>query len=109
MAFDEALADRVREILAPRPELSERRMFGGIAFMLAGNMCCGVIGEDLMVRPGDDGEAALAEPHTRPMDFTGKPMKSTIYVDPEGTGDDVELARWVEAGADFAASLPPKP
>ena len=108
MAFDEALADRVREVLAARPELSERRMFGGIAFMLAGNMCCGVIGEDLMVRLGDDGEAALAEPHTRPMDFTGKPMKTTIYVDPEGTGDDAELARWVEAGADFAASLPPK-
>jgi TfoX/Sxy family transcriptional regulator of competence genes len=108
MAFDEALADRVREILAARPELSERRMFGGIAFMLAGNMCCGVINEDLMVRLGDDAEAALAEPHTRPMDFTGKPMKTTVYVDPEGTASDAELARWVEAGADFAASLPPK-
>ena len=108
MAFDEALADRVREVLAARPELSERRMFGGIAFMLAGNMCCGVIGEDLMVRLGDDGEAALAEPHTRPMDFTGKPMKTTIYVDPEGTARDDDLAKWVEAGADYAASLPPK-
>lgn len=108
MAFDEALAERVRDVLAARPELSERRMFGGIAFMLAGNMCCGVIGEDLMVRLGADGEAALAEPHTRPMDFTGRPMKSTIYVDPEGTADDAELARWVEAGAEYAASLPPK-
>ncbi|HEY2716088.1 MAG TPA: TfoX/Sxy family protein [Solirubrobacterales bacterium] len=108
MAFDEALADRVREILGARAELSERRMFGGIAFMLAGNMCCGVIGEDLMVRLGDDGEAALAEPHTRPMDFTGKPMKSTIYVAPEGTASDEDLAKWVEAGADYAASLPPK-
>ena len=81
MAFDEALADRVRDVLAARPELSERRMFGGIAFMLAGNMCCGVIGEDLLVRLGDDAERALAEPHTRPMDFTG---------------------------TDYAASLPPK-
>ncbi len=108
MAFDEALADRVRDVLAARPELSERRMFGGIAFMLAGNMCCGVIGEDLMVRLGDDGEVALAEPHTRPMDFTGKPMKSAIYVDAEGTAKDEDLAKWVEAGADFAASLPPK-
>jgi TfoX/Sxy family transcriptional regulator of competence genes len=108
VAFDEALADRVRDVLAARPELSERRMFGGIAFMLAGNICCGVIGEDLLVRLGDDGEAALAEPHTRPMDFTGKPMKTTIYVDPEGTADDAALARWVEAGADFAASLPAK-
>lgn len=108
MAFDEALADRVRDVLAARPELSERRMFGGIAFMLAGNMCCGVIGEDLMVRLGDDGERALAEPHTRPMDFTGKPMKSAIYVDPEGTRDDADLVKWVEASADYAASLPPK-
>ena len=108
MAFDEALADRVRDALAARPELSERRMFGGIAFMLAGNMCCGVINEDLMVRLGPDGERALAERHTRPMDFTGKPMKSTVYVSPEGTQRDEDLVRWVEAGADFAASLPPK-
>jgi TfoX/Sxy family transcriptional regulator of competence genes len=108
MAFDEALADRVRDALAARSELSERRMFGGIAFMLAGNMCCGVIGEDLMVRLGPDGERALAEPHTRPMDFTGKPMKSTVYVSPEGTERDEDLVRWVEAGADFAASLAPK-
>lgn len=83
-------------------------MFGGIAFMLAGNMCCGVIGEELMVRLGDDTEAALAEPHTRPMDFTGKPMRTAIYVDPEGTANDGALAKWVEAGADYAASLPPK-
>jgi len=108
VAFDEVLADRVREILGARAELSERRMFGGIAFMLAGNMCCGVVGENLMVRLGDDGEAALAEPHTRPMDFTGKPMKSAIYVDPEGTASDEDLAKWVEASADYAASLPPK-
>jgi TfoX/Sxy family transcriptional regulator of competence genes len=108
VAFDEALADRVRDALAARPELSERRMFGGIAFMLAGNMCCGVIDEDLLVRLGPDGERALAEPHTRPMDFTGRPMKSTIYVSPEGTERDEDLVRWVEAGADFAASLPPE-
>jgi TfoX/Sxy family transcriptional regulator of competence genes len=108
MAFDEALADRVRDVLAARPELSERKMFGGIAFMVAGNMACGVIGEDLIVRLGDDTGQALAEPHTRPFDFTGKPMKSTIYVDPEGTASDADLAKWVEAGADFAASLPPK-
>jgi TfoX/Sxy family transcriptional regulator of competence genes len=108
VAFDEVLADRVRDVLAARPELSERKMFGGIAFMLGGNMCCGVVGEDLMVRLGDDGERALAEPHTRPMDFTGRPMKTAIYVDPEGTANDADLAKWVEAGADYAASLPPK-
>jgi TfoX/Sxy family transcriptional regulator of competence genes len=109
MAFDEALADRIREVLAARPALSERRMFGGIAFMLAGNMAVGVVGDDLMVRLDPaDAERALAEPHTRPMDFTGKPMKNMVYVDPEGTASDEELAAWVEAGADYASSLPPK-
>jgi TfoX/Sxy family transcriptional regulator of competence genes len=109
VAFDEALADRIREVLAPRPELSERKMFGGIAFMLAGNMAVGVIGDDLMVRLDPaDAERALAEPHTRPMDFTGKPMKNMVYVDPQGTASDEDLAGWVEAGADYATSLPPK-
>lgn len=84
-------------------------MFGGIAFMLAGNMAVGVIGEDLMVRlDPEDAQKALREPHTRPMDFTGKPMKNMIYVDAEGTASDEDLAEWVEAGADYAASLPPK-
>ncbi len=110
MAFDEALADRIRDVLASRPELSERKMFGGIAFMLAGNMAVGVIGEDLMVRLDPaDAEKALGEPHTRPMDFTGKPAKNMVYVDPEGTASDEDLAAWVEAGADYATSLPPKP
>lgn len=84
-------------------------MFGGIAFMLAGNMCVGVVGDDLMVRLDPaDAERALAEPHTRPMDFTGKPMKNMVYVDAEGTASDEELAKWVDAGADYAMSLPPK-
>ena len=109
MAYDEALAQRVRDALAPRDAVTEREMFGGIAFMLAGNMAVGVIGEDLLVRLGkDDAERALAEPHVRPMDFTGRPMKTTVYVDPGGTADDEELAGWVDAGADFAAGLPSK-
>ncbi|HEY5977554.1 MAG TPA: TfoX/Sxy family protein [Solirubrobacterales bacterium] len=108
MAFDESLADRIRDVLVARSNVSERKMFGGIAFMVAGNMACGVIGDDLMVRLGPDAEKALEEPHTRPMDFTGKPMMTTVYVDPEGTGADEALAQWVEAGAEFAASLPPK-
>lgn len=85
-------------------------MFGGIAFMLAGNMAVGVIGEDLMVRldPADAAKT-LREPHTRPMDFTGKPMKKMVYVDPEGIASDEDLAAWVDAGADYASSLPPKP
>ncbi len=109
MAFDESLADRIRDVLASRPEVTERKMFGGIAFMLAGNMAVGVIGEDLMVRLDPaDAEKALGEPHTRPMDFTGRPMKNMVYIDAEGTASDEDLAVWVEAGADYAASLPPK-
>jgi TfoX/Sxy family transcriptional regulator of competence genes len=109
VAYDEALAGRVRAVLAPRDGVSERKMFGGIAFMLSGNMAVGVIGDDLMVRLGKgDAERALKEPHVRPMDFTGRPMKTSVYVDPGGTADDADLASWVDAGAGFAASLPPK-
>lgn len=109
MAYDEALADRVRDALAPRAEVSERKMFGGIAFMVGGNMAVGVLGEELMVRLDPaDAEQALAEADTRPMDFTGKPMKGMLFVEPTGTESDDALAGWVDAGADHAASLPPK-
>jgi TfoX/Sxy family transcriptional regulator of competence genes len=109
MAYDEALAERVRELLSARPDVSERKMFGGIAFMVAGNMACGVLGGDLIVRLGDEeGEKALAEDGVRPFDFTGKPMKRIVYVSPERTSDAAGLAEWVEAGADYAASLPAK-
>jgi len=109
VAFDETLADRVREALAPRGGASERKMFGGIAFMIGGNMAVGVIEDDLMVRldPADAAQA-LAEPHVRPMDFTGRPMKGMVFVDSAGTESDDGLAAWVDAGADHAASLPPK-
>jgi TfoX/Sxy family transcriptional regulator of competence genes len=107
--YDEALADRIRDVLAPREGVSERKMFGGIAFLVGGNMAVGVIGEDLMVRLDPvDAERALGEEHVRPMDFTGRPMKGMVYVGPGGTGDDDALAGWVDAGAGFAASLPPK-
>jgi TfoX/Sxy family transcriptional regulator of competence genes len=109
MAYDEKLADRVRDLLASRSDVTERKMFGGIAFMVAGNMACGVLGKDLIVRLGEeDGEKALAEEGVRPFDFTGKPMKNIVYVAPERTADDDALSEWVDAGADFAASLPSK-
>jgi TfoX/Sxy family transcriptional regulator of competence genes len=109
MAYDEELTDRIREQLASRSDVTERKMFGGIAFMVAGNLACGVLGEDLIVRLGEeDGEKALAEEGVRPFDFTGKPMKNIVYVSPERTAEDDALSEWVDAGADFAASLPSK-
>ena len=109
MAFDERLADRVRELAGGRDGFTERKMFGGIAFMLHGNMCCGVLGEDLIVRLGDEaGPAALEEQHVRHFDFTGRPMKSTVMVEPPALVSDDDLAGWVDQGADFASSLPPK-
>ena len=109
MAYDQDLASRIRQALAPRADVMERKMFGGLAFMLRGNMCCGVVGDMLMLRLGEEGAtAALDEPHAIPMDFTGKGMKSMVYVGPEGTADPESLNRWVNRGADYAAGLPPK-
>ncbi len=109
MAFDEDFADRIRALLADQPDVTERKMFGGLAFLIAGNMACGIVGEDLMVRLGEDGaEAALDKPHTRPMDFTGRPMKSMIYVSQAGVVDERALEIWVRRGVAFARTLPPK-
>jgi TfoX/Sxy family transcriptional regulator of competence genes len=109
VAFDEDVAQRVRDVLSARADVSERKMFGGIAFMVGGNMACGVLGEDLIVRlDKEESEKALGEDGVRPFDFTGKAMKGIVYVSPERTSDDAGLAEWVEAGADYATSLPPK-
>ena len=109
VAFDEALADRIRETLAARADLTERKMFGGIAFMVGGNMACGVIGDDLMVRlDRADAENALAESHVRPMDFTGKPMPGMIYVSHEGCSTTRAVKTWVDRALEFNATLPPK-
>lgn len=84
-------------------------MFGGIAFMLAGNMAVGVLGEDLIVRlEREDAERALTEPGVREFDFTGRPAKGIVFVSPAQTTEESSLSDWVEAGADYAASLPPK-
>jgi hypothetical protein len=109
VAYDEALADRMRDLLSVREGFSERKMFGGIGFMLNGNMACGVSGDELMVRlDAQEGEKALAEDHVRAFDMTGRPMKGWVLVGPEATVSDEGLAGWVDAGAGFAASLPPK-
>lgn len=109
MAYDEALAARIRSALARRENVTERKMFGGIAFMVGDRMAVGVIRDDLMVRVGPEAhDDALARPHTRPMDFSGKPMRGMVYVSPAGVAADADLARWVEAGAAYASSQPPK-
>ena len=109
MAYDEGLADRIRGALAKHPGVSERKMFGGLCFMVQGNMACGVVGDELMVRVGPDGyEAALAEPHAREMDFTKRPMRGMVYVGREGIESDEGLEDWVDRGAAFALSLPAK-
>lgn len=109
MAYDEGLAQRLREALADENGLSERRMFGGIAFMLDGNMAVGVSGDELMVRTGPDRvDEVLAHPHARIFDMSGRPMNGWVLVAPPGTADDADLASWLELGASFARSLPPK-
>lgn len=109
MAYDEDLARRIREQLAAESGLTEKAMFGGLAFLRDGNMAVGLSGDDLMVRVGPDGsDDALARPHTRPFDMTGRPMKGWILVAPEGIGDNRGLGAWVARGITFARSLPPK-
>jgi TfoX/Sxy family transcriptional regulator of competence genes len=109
VAYDEGLAERLREVVADDERISERKMFGGLAFLCAGNMAFGIIGDELMVRVGADAwEQAAAEAHAREMDFTGKPMKGMVYVAVEGIAEDDDLRTWVGRGLDFAGSLPPK-
>lgn len=109
MAYDETLAERVRSALEDRDDVIEKHMFGGLAFMLGGHMCCGVSGSDLMVRVGPEAyEAALAEPEARPMDFTGRPLTGFVFVDGAALSDARSLAEWVERGISFAGSLEPK-
>jgi len=108
VAYDERLAARVRALLAGRADVSERKMFGGMTFMIGGNMCCGVNGEELIVRldPGHEGEA-LASPHARPMDFTRRRMRGFITVHPDGLAGS-HLDRWVHEAVARAETLPPR-
>jgi TfoX/Sxy family transcriptional regulator of competence genes len=109
MPYDESVAARVREVLGGRKGLSEKKMFGGLAFLIRGHMCCGVLADTLVLRLGEDGAAlALREPGTRPMDFTEKPMKSMVYVNPAGFASDKALRDWVGRALAFVSSLPAK-
>ena len=109
MAFDEGLAERIRELLRDRRGVDERRMFGGLAFMLDGHMFVGILGDTLMARVGPEAYAkALAQKHVREMDFTGKPMKGYVFVAPEGFESDAALESWIGRCANFVQTLPAK-
>ena len=109
MPYDEDLAGRVREALGGRADVAEKHMFGGLTFLVGGHMCCGVVGDDLVLRLGpEDAQQALREPHARPMDFTGRPLRGFVYVGPAGTGSEHLLGDWVSRALRFASSLPPK-
>ena len=109
MAFDEGLAQRLREHLRDVPGIEEKRMFGGLAFMVRGNMCCGVLASNLMARVGaEQYETCLAHPHARKMDFTGKPLRGFLYVDEEGIEEDDDLQEWIDRAYRFVETLPAK-
>jgi TfoX/Sxy family transcriptional regulator of competence genes len=109
MAFDEGLAERLRDLLRQHENVSEKKMFGGLAFMLDGHMFVGILGDRLMARVGPVGYAdALNRTHVSEMDFTGKPMKGYVYVAPKGFESDQDLESWVRLCARFVSSLPQK-
>jgi TfoX/Sxy family transcriptional regulator of competence genes len=106
MAFDEALAERIRAVLDSRSDVDERKMFGGICFLVAGKMACGVMGDDLLVRvePADAG-ALESEPGVRRADMAGRPLKGWLLVAPEVTADDGDLGNWVRRGEARASAV----
>ncbi|MFW6069302.1 MAG: TfoX/Sxy family protein [Chloroflexota bacterium] len=109
MAYDEGLAQRVREVLDVRDDIGEKKMFGGLSFLLNGNMAVGVIGDELIVRVGPhDYEEALAREHARAFDFTGRTMSGWVVVETEGLEEDEDLTEWVLRGVGFAGTLPEK-
>lgn len=110
MAFDEALAARIRKAWPPDVPVAERKMFGGLAFLEDGKLVCGIVRDELMVRVGPEAHpAALARKHVRPMDLTGRPMKGFVFVAPPGVRTAAALRAWVEAGRAYAAVAKPAP
>jgi TfoX/Sxy family transcriptional regulator of competence genes len=109
MAFSEELASRVREILEDSGPVEEKKMFGGLAFMVNGHMSVGITKDELMLRLGPErATVALAEPHVRPMDFTGRPMKGYVYVAAPGLRTEAKLREWLDLAREFNATMPPK-
>jgi len=109
MAFDENLAERLRLLFRGKYKVTEKKMFGGLAFMVNGHMCCGIVATHLVVRTGPNAfERALKRAHARPMDFTGRPMKGFVYVAPSGYHSERDLKSWTKLGLDFVLMQPPK-
>jgi TfoX-like protein len=109
MGYDEDLAERVRFALAGREDVDERKMFGGVAFMVGGHMTVGIVGDELMARVGAEGEEdALAQEHARPMDFTGRPMTGFVFVGAPAVAGDAGVAAWVTRALSYTSTLPPK-
>jgi hypothetical protein len=109
VAYDDLLADRMRSALEAESGISERKMFGGLAFMAGGHMFVGVLGNVLMARVGPERYIQeLSRAHVRVMDFTGKPMKGYVFVDPPGFDSDSDLSYWIRACIGFVRTLPAK-
>lgn len=109
MPYDEGLAERIRGILEDDPRIREKKMFGGLAFLVDGNMSVGIIRDELMARVGPEAfEEALSRPHARAMDFTGRPMRGFVQVGPEGFEEDAELAEWIGLAVAHAEKQPAK-
>jgi TfoX/Sxy family transcriptional regulator of competence genes len=109
MPYSKSLAARIRQALVQRKGIVEKKMFGGIAFLLHGNMLVGVWQDSLIVRLGpEEGDQALAEPHVKAFDVTGRPMKGWVMVEPDGIDHDVQLGGWIERAVEFVGTLPAK-
>lgn len=109
MTYDWALAARIRGHLSILTEFDEKKMFGGLCFLVRGHMCAGVVASTLMLRVGPHRyENALGRPHVREMDFTGRALRGMVFVDPDGIAEDADLLGWLRTGVEFVRDLPPK-
>jgi TfoX/Sxy family transcriptional regulator of competence genes len=107
VVYNEALANRLRGILHGRPGVEEKKMFGGLSFMVDGQMCCGVLKDDLVLRiSAEEFDEALSHPHVRPFDFSGRPMVGMLYVAADGVSNDKILREWVQRGLDYVRDHP---